>query len=529
MSSSWSCLSLRYHTVMPCAIHSPRWPSQATWLHVREALGRMGIGCEAPPATHVPVSAAAGSQHQRQQQQQRCITLADVRLMAALCPEVAGVYQHHRAAPPPLRDAWRLGASPGKVRAALRVVAEAEAEAAAGRQALANPLHLATTDGAGTVLAAAVEDTLLPALMQQGQVAAAGGGQQRRQATEGAGARGEEQECDTLVLEFVDPGAGQLAVPPAFVRAMRGREDEVAAALQDGSGGSGGRAAAGKAMEQREQRLGRDAARAGPGARQPPARVNKAIRQQWYFRRAAMRAMLHLYRRHCEPEASRPAAASDPGPYDGSKGQQEQPGQRQQPQRSSRRAAPTAAAAPAGAAASVQQLIALKAWPASFNLAAIDEAQLRAAADELSAGAWAAAAAARAEAAEADALAAARRLAAEDAGSGAASGTSKAAGAPALPAQLARPPQLLKKHPPCTDTTALGTEAFLAHLRSLPWYCGQVAHVERRPGREPQYCAPAAALAPPVAAALAARGVGRLFSHQAEAVDLLTQASDQGH
>ena len=36
------------------------------------------------------------------------------------------------------------------------------------------------------------------------------------------------------------------------------------------------------------------------------------------------------------------------------------------------------------------------------------------------------------------------------------------------------PPQLLRRHVPCKDTTALDTEAFLAHLRTLSWYKGQV-------------------------------------------------------
>lgn len=36
------------------------------------------------------------------------------------------------------------------------------------------------------------------------------------------------------------------------------------------------------------------------------------------------------------------------------------------------------------------------------------------------------------------------------------------------------PPQLLRRHVPCKDTTAMDTEAFLAHLQTLSWYKGQV-------------------------------------------------------
>ena len=42
-------------------------------------------------------------------------------------------------------------------------------------------------------------------------------------------------------------------------------------------------------------------------------------------------------------------------------------------------------------------------------------------------------------------------------------GKGKGGGAP-------RPPQLLRRHEPCTDTTPMDTEAFLAHLQKLSWY-----------------------------------------------------------
>jgi hypothetical protein len=37
-----------------------------------------------------------------------------------------------------------------------------------------------------------------------------------------------------------------------------------------------------------------------------------------------------------------------------------------------------------------------------------------------------------------------------------------------------RPPRIMKKHEPCTDTSQMGAEAFLEHLQALPWYSGQV-------------------------------------------------------
>lgn len=52
----------------------------------------------------------------------------------------------------------------------------------------------------------------------------------------------------------------------------------------------------------------------------------------------------------------------------------------------------------------------------------------------------------------------------EGAGAGArGKGKGKGGGAP-------RPPQLLRRHEPCTDTTPMDTEAFLAHLQKLSWY-----------------------------------------------------------
>ncbi len=51
-------------------------------------------------------------------------------------------------------------------------------------------------------------------------------------------------------------------------------------------------------------------------------------------------------------------------------------------------------------------------------------------------------------------------------GAGAACAGAAGAGAP-------RPPQLLRRHEPCKDTTPMDTEAFLAHLKTLSWYRDQ--------------------------------------------------------
>ncbi|KAK9819572.1 hypothetical protein WJX81_002582 [Elliptochloris bilobata] len=82
-----------------------------------------------------------------------------------------------------------------------------------------------------------------------------------------------------------------------------------------------------------------------------------------------------------------------------------------------------------------------------------------------------------------------------------------------------RPPQLLRRHVPCTDTTPMDTQAFLAHLQELSWYKGQLVHSEPAPARRPRFADPAQPLSAASRAALASRGVGRLFIHQAHALD----------
>ncbi len=66
---------------------------------------------------------------------------------------------------------------------------------------------------------------------------------------------------------------------------------------------------------------------------------------------------------------------------------------------------------------------------------------------------------------------------------------------------------------------------FITLLRGARGYNNQIAHVERLPARAARFAEPAAPLPPPLAAALAARGVFRLYTHQAAALD----AARAGH
>ncbi|EFJ42855.1 hypothetical protein VOLCADRAFT_97014 [Volvox carteri f. nagariensis] len=86
-----------------------------------------------------------------------------------------------------------------------------------------------------------------------------------------------------------------------------------------------------------------------------------------------------------------------------------------------------------------------------------------------------------------------------------------------------RPPSLLKQYEPCTATNPLTSLELLNHLQELPWYQGQVVHVEVIPGRPAATAPPAAPLSPPVLRGLQSLGIpgGRLYTHQADAVDAL--------
>ena len=192
---------------------------QATWKNLREAAATMAL------------------RHR--------LSLADCRLMAAVCPELVSVRQHHRwggtgqgatcvagagrgaqmgsmqgglrhvtllawlgrlfGASLPLRrieprvygDSWRQQvSSPQKVRAAVAAAAAAEA-AAGGAEPLPNPMHL-RTDGAGTVLEGA-------ALLDGAAGSNAAGNSAAGSMAAGSSAAAAVEE-DTHVVDVVDPG-----------------------------------------------------------------------------------------------------------------------------------------------------------------------------------------------------------------------------------------------------------------------------------------------------------------------------------
>jgi len=65
----------------------------------------------------------------------------------------------------------------------------------------------------------------------------------------------------------------------------------------------------------------------------------------------------------------------------------------------------------------------------------------------------------------------------------------------------------------------VNTESFLNDIRSLPNYAGQIVHVHEVPAREARFAEPAAPLSAEVRKLLDSRGIERLYSHQAEAID----------
>ncbi|GLI69803.1 hypothetical protein VaNZ11_014504 [Volvox africanus] len=86
-----------------------------------------------------------------------------------------------------------------------------------------------------------------------------------------------------------------------------------------------------------------------------------------------------------------------------------------------------------------------------------------------------------------------------------------------------RPPTLLKQYEPCVSSAPLTPLGLLHHLQELPWYKGQVVHVEVLPARPAAVARPTAPLASPVLRALKSLGIneGRLYTHQVDAVDAL--------
>ncbi len=86
-------------------------------------------------------------------------------------------------------------------------------------------------------------------------------------------------------------------------------------------------------------------------------------------------------------------------------------------------------------------------------------------------------------------------------------------------------PSLLPCHLPASEESAGTTcPAQSSASRAQHPTAPQVVHIERLAARQAAHAPPATPLAPPVAAALQLRGVRRLFTHQAAAMDHLMQA-----
>jgi hypothetical protein len=280
---------------------------------------------------------------------------------------------------------------------------------------------------------------------------------------------------DILVVEVADPGKGFLArpIPTAFLQYLRYLQSQAqppgsslggsTAQEQDlcmaegelevelpGSGDEGGEEAGlniNGSTQPKPTTAAAAAAAAGPQpapAQRRQFRVNKAVRQRWCFRRALVRALLLLQQQHLGSPAS--AGGAEQQREDSQQQQQEQ--QRRRPRRGKGSAA--APSSLGGVVAPWQQ----GRWHPSFDTEAVTSDQLAAAGNLLAAPLRAAAAAAEQEASAADALQAARRSRRRDAAAPAAPAAAAAGGVAAgLLLAGAKPPQLLKQHAPCTDTT----------------------------------------------------------------------------
>ncbi len=69
-------------------------------------------------------------------------------------------------------------------------------------------------------------------------------------------------------------------------------------------------------------------------------------------------------------------------------------------------------------------------------------------------------------------------------------------------------------------------ENMLEKIKAHPFYKGQIVHIENIPPREPRYGKPAFPLHPLVAGSLRRKGIDRLYSHQAEALDRVRQGKN---
>lgn len=69
----------------------------------------------------------------------------------------------------------------------------------------------------------------------------------------------------------------------------------------------------------------------------------------------------------------------------------------------------------------------------------------------------------------------------------------------------------------------MNTAAFLDWVRHRPWYKGQLVHTQEVPVREARFQEPCAPLHPLLREQLRARGITRLYTHQAQAIDALAE------
>ncbi|MEX2559737.1 MAG: DEAD/DEAH box helicase, partial [Pirellulales bacterium] len=67
---------------------------------------------------------------------------------------------------------------------------------------------------------------------------------------------------------------------------------------------------------------------------------------------------------------------------------------------------------------------------------------------------------------------------------------------------------------------------FLERIRYLPWYDGQLRHVEQLPERPARFAEPSRPLARELAELLAERGIEGLYSHQVACLELARGGSD---
>ena len=72
----------------------------------------------------------------------------------------------------------------------------------------------------------------------------------------------------------------------------------------------------------------------------------------------------------------------------------------------------------------------------------------------------------------------------------------------------------------------MDVEAFLKEVRSSPTYAGQIVYVHEVPARRARYAEPSRPLHPTVKAVLKGRGIERLYRHQAQALDYVSDGKN---